>query len=212
MTTKRKLCLFNISGPYAVGKDTLLNALLKRYGDRVYRVRAITTRAVSTDADPSYTQVSPNAFRERIREGRWIATHQLSGRVSYGVSIDEIDLAAKKVAACILSIYASNEGAGKLRELFGDRLLSVGLLAAHGSLEDQLMVLKRRLLMRGRDDAQSIEARLRHQVEPLRYIMENPSVDTSDGTRLVFDKILVNDDLEITVNNLEALFHSAFFK
>lgn len=205
-----KPILINVSGPYAVGKDTILNALLSRYPGRTHRVHTLTTRPVSKDADPTYEQVDREELERRVAEGGWIANTQLSGATSYGTSIIEIEEAAESGLISVHSIYAGPDGAGKLRRIFGQRLVSIGLLATRGQVDDQLMVLRERLLSRSRDDAEAIEARLRHQAEPLSYVLENPSVDTPDGALRVFDRVLINQDLETTVEAAVEIFEHAF--
>ncbi len=203
--------LINVSGPYAVGKDTILNALLSRYGDRMHRVHTMTTRPVSADADPTYEQVALEELERRVAAGGWIANYQLSGTTAYGTSITEIREAAARGRICVHSIYAGPAGAGRLREIFGRSLISIGLLAADGTVEDQLAVLRERLLGRDRDDAEAIEARIRHQAEPLQYVLDNPQVETQEGRMPVFDHVLVNHDLETTVGQAVELFERAFF-
>jgi guanylate kinase len=205
-----KPILINVSGPYAVGKDTILNAILSRHPERVHRVHTLTTRPVSKEADPTYDQVSREELERRVAEGGWISNTQLSGATSYGTSIIEIEQAAAAGKICVHSIYAGRDGAGKLREIFGRRLVSIGLLATRGHVEDQLLVLRERLLSRARDDAEAIEARLRHQVDPLGYVLENPTVETPDGALRVFDRVLINEDLETTVASAVAIFERAF--
>jgi guanylate kinase len=202
--------LFNVSGPYAVGKDTLIDAILAAYPGRVHRVSTITTRPASGNADPSYESVAADELRRRTAQGRWIVNQQLGGAVAYGTNIDEIERMAGQGRICVHSIYAGPEGAGKLREVFGRRLFSLGLLAAHGDVETQLAVLRRRLLERGRDDPATIEARLRHQVEALEYVQQNPTVPTGDGPMKVFDQVLVNEVLEQAVHTVLELFARVF--
>ncbi len=202
--------LINVSGPYAVGKDTILNALLSRYGERVHRVHTATTRPVSLDADPTYEQVTLEELERRVADGGWIANHQLSGTTAYGTSITEIRAAASEGKICVHSIYAGDQGAGKLREILGRGLVSIGLLATDGQVEDQLAVLRERLLHRSRDDAAAIEARIRHQAEPLQYVLDNPVVETGDGLMPVFDHVLINEDLDATVAEVVELFEAAF--
>ncbi len=209
MPTARPI-LINISGPYAVGKDTILNAFISRYGDRVHRVSTATTRSVSHDSDPTYEQVTAEELERRVAEGGWIANFQLGGTTGYGTSIDEIEEAAGRGLVCVHSIYAGPDGAGKLRRLMGGRLVSIGLLAAHGEVDAQLSVLRERLLNRSRDDAEAIEARIRHQIEPLQYVLTNPSVETVDGDLPVFDHVLVNEELEETVEEAVRLFEGHF--
>lgn len=203
--------LFNISGPYAVGKDTILNELMARFGPRIHRVHTLTTRPVSRAADPTYEQVTPEEFEKRVADGRWMYNYQLSGLTAYATSVSEIEAAAREGRVSIHSIYAGPAGAGRLREIFGGHALSVGLLPTVGSAEEQLQVLRARLLARSRDDAAAIEARLQHQLEPLHYVLDNPLVDTDDGPMRVFDQLLFNEDIAETVSSVVRLFEQTFF-
>jgi guanylate kinase len=209
MTAGRPI-LFNVSGPYAVGKDTLIDAVLAAHPGRLHRVNTITTRPAAAGVDPSYESVSAEEFARRTAQGRWLVNRQLGGAVAYGTSIDEIERMASQGRVSVHSIYAGREGAGKLREVFGRRVFSLGLLAARASVPEQLQVLRRRLLDRGRDDPATLEARLAHQIEPLAYVMENPSVMTGDGPLKVFDQVLVNEVLAQAVECVLALFAQVF--
>jgi guanylate kinase len=209
MTAGRPI-LFNVSGPYAVGKDTLIDAVLAAHPGRLHRVSTITTRPAAAGVDPSYESVSEEEFARRTAQGRWLVNRQLGGAVAYGTSIDEIERMASQGRVSVHSIYAGPEGAGKLREAFGRRVFSLGLLAARASVPEQLQVLRRRLLDRGRDDPATLEARLEHQIEPLAYVMENPSVMTGDGPLKVFDQVLVNEVLAQAVECVLALFAQVF--
>lgn len=204
--------MFNISGPYAVGKDTMLNELLARFPQIAHRVRTVTTRPVSSAADPSYEGLTADEFAHRTARGRWIVNFQLSGSVAYGTSIDEIENASAKGLVSVHSIYAGPQGAGRLREVFGRDLFSVGLLASDGGLNDQLKVLRDRLLGRGRDDADTVEARLQHQIAPIEYVKKNPLVETGTGSMRVFDEVLVNETLDIAVERVLALFNTAMLE
>ena len=203
--------LFNISGPYAVGKDTVLNRLVSIFGPRIHRVHTITTRPVSRIADPTYEELTRDAFEKRVAHGRWIVNYQLSGLTAYGTSVDEIEEAARLGQVCIHSVYAGPDGAGRLREIFGRHALSVGMLPTEGPVTEQLAVLRARLLTRSRDDATAIEARLQHQVEPLQYVLDNPSVVTDDGLMRVFDKVFFNEEIDETVRRVVHLFEHTFF-
>jgi guanylate kinase len=203
--------LFNISGPYAVGKDTILNELMARFGPRVHRVHTLTTRPVSREADPTYEQVTRDEFERRVSSGRWMFNYQLSGMTAYATSVDEIEEAARAGYVSIHSIYPGPDGAGRLREIFGSRALSIGLLAVAGSAAEQLEVLRARLLARSRDDPAAIEARLQHQLEPIQYVIDNPSVITVDGPMGVFDQVVFNKDIKETVGRVVRLFEQTFF-
>ena len=208
-----KRILVNISGPYAVGKDTVLNALIDRFRDRVHRVSTITTRPVSPNDDPSYTHLAAAAFDAQIRDGRWLVNRQLGGATAYGTSLDEIEHAGRRGQVALHSIYAGPDGAGTLRTVFASSLLSIALLPSAGSLDDQLAVLRNRLLRRNRDDEAAVRARLANQESVIAYVLENPAVPTLDGHVMpVFDHVIVNDSLDETVHRLVSLVCTEVFR
>jgi hypothetical protein len=87
----------------------------------------------------------------------------------------------------------------------------VGLLPTHGSAQQQLGELQNRLLLRSRDAPGAVEARLKHQLHPLQYVLENPLVRTDNGSMRVFDHIMTNEDLDVTKRNILQLFEQVFF-
>ncbi|MBF9127621.1 hypothetical protein I0C86_01205 [Plantactinospora sp. S1510] len=191
----RPYVLLNMSGPYGVGKDTILNSILRAHAESVHRVSTVTTRPSSPDADPSYRSVSQQEFNRVTASGQWVITHQIGGQVLYGTSLDEIDKMASGDRISIHSVYPSDEGAGSLRKAYGNRLYSIGVLASKGDHDSQIAVLRNRLLSRGRDEPKVIDARLRYQADAIDYLLLNPVVPTPDGPMRVFDKILINDDI-----------------
>ncbi len=204
--------LLNISGPYAVGKDSILNSIISSYPTSIHRVSTITTRLVSRDLDPSYTHLNLEDLKHRSSIENWIVNYQISGEVAYGTNIDEIKEKGESGLICIHSIYPSSEGAGKLRELFGKKLFSIGLCATNGGIEKQIEETRKRLINRGRDSMETIEVRLKHQIQPMEYILNNPVVETSDGFLHVFDKIFTNDNLDKTIKDVLFLFQSIFLR
>ncbi len=202
--------LLNVSGPYAVGKDTMIDAVIARFPDRTHRVTTVTTRPDSGASDPTYTSVSDAQFDRITAQGRWMVNAQLSGATRYATSVDEIEREGAAGRVNVHSVFAGPDGAGLLRETFGARVVSVGLLPSDGSVEDQLRVLERRLVGRDRDDAASLKARLSHQVAPLTYVHDNPTVQTQDGPLHVFDAIVVNDDREAAVARVLELVRASF--
>jgi guanylate kinase len=188
--------LLNVSGPYGVGKDTLLQAVLERYGPRVHRVSTLTTRPTSSAADPSYRSLTQSEFLAETARGDWIVNYQLSGTVAYATSLDEINFQSSEGRLCVHSIYAADSGAGELRRRLGKRLISVGVLAASGGVEHQLNILRERLIARGRDEQETIRLRLSHQQDAIEYILTNQTVIARDRQEYeVFDHIIVNDEL-----------------
>jgi guanylate kinase len=194
--------IINFSGPYGVGKDTFVAATLELLGDRAWRVGTLTTRPVSADFDPTYRSVSAEEFDRETASGRWMVNSQIGGSLKYATSIDEIEDAAGRGLVAVHSVYAGPHGAGRLREVFGPELLSIGLRSTTGELDEELAELDRRLLGRGRDSDDVIASRRPHQIEKLEYVLTNPSVDTAEGAMPVFDHTIVNDDLDTALEEL----------
>src|ERR1700704_3066905 len=127
MPPASKARIFNISGPYAVGKDSVINHLLKVYPDVIHRVRTMTTRPVSMDDDPSYAHAEPADFHRTVAEGDWLFNVQLSGSTAYATNLSEIREAIGRGLVCVHSIYPGPDGAAALRRAFGHQLYSVAL-------------------------------------------------------------------------------------
>ena len=206
MPSASKARIFNISGPYAVGKDSVINHLLKVYPDIIHRVRTVTTRPVSIDDDPSYRHADPAEFHRTVAEGDWLFNVQLSGATAYATDLNEIREAVARGLVCVHSIYPGPDGAAALRRAFGRLLYSVALLPPGDTLDDRLAVLRERLMARNRDSASALEQRLRHQTDALQFIADNPSIQVGDELLPVFDDVLVNDDLDDTVAEATELF------
>jgi guanylate kinase len=208
---EERLALFNVSGPYGVGKDTILDAILSRYSSRVRRLSALTTRQTTcNDADKFYESVSRPEFAARVSRGHWLITNQLSGTQSYALSIDAIERAISASFVCVQQIFPGPQGAGRLRQVFGRRLFSIGLLPNGSTIETQVAVLRERLTLRGRESPVDIEIRLRHQAATIAYIERNPYIDTPSGTMRVFDTVVTNDELSTTLERVCHLFEGAF--
>jgi guanylate kinase len=126
--------------------------------------------------------------------------------VAYGTSIDEIVQRADEGLVSIHSIFPGPQGAGALRRAFASRAFSIGLLPAAGSMEVQLAELRKRLVERGRDDPATIDTRLKHQPESVQFVLDNPYVDTEEGSLRVFNDVVINEHLSHTLMTVEQLF------
>lgn len=202
--------IFNISGPYGVGKDTMLNAVLSMHGEKLHRVGTVTTRQVSEQSDPSYRSVNDSDFEQIITKGRWIINRQLDGKLAYATSIDEIEDEIRNGKVCVHSIFPGENGAEQLRRVFGARLCSIALLPTHGEEEAQIEELRRRMVERGRESMSRIEDKLAAQRTQIHFILENKVIETRDGELATFDKVIINDDLNMTVKEVANYFSDRF--
>lgn len=202
--------LFNISGPYGVGKDTMLNNILAEYGDSLHRVGTVTTRPATAQSDPSYRSATNEEFAEITSNGTWIINRQLDGKLAYATSIDEIEREAADGKVCVHSIFPGEHGAAQLRREFGSRLCSVALLPAEGEEEAQMNELRKRMVERGREPLERIEEKLSAQRGQIHFILENQLVDTPDGQLTVFDTVIINDNLDEALKEVTGYFAKQF--
>lgn len=205
-----KPSLFNISGPYGVGKDTMINSILDAHSSGLHRVSTVTTRPSDASADPSYKSVTDEEFDQITEQGLWITNQQLGGKLAYATSIDEIEQQIANGNICIHSIFPGENGATKLRQHFGSRLVSVALLPTQGEEEEQMNELRRRMEARGREPTERIEEKLAAQREQIHFILENAAVETPDGELPVFDNIVVNDQLDKAMREVTLYFSEQF--
>ncbi len=171
-----------VSGPGGVGKGTIVDALVRR-DDQLWLSRSWTTRdrRPSEDAD-AYVFTDPAAFEERIAGGGFLEWTEFLGNY-YGSPVpepgDDQDI--------VLEIEV--DGAQQVKQLFPDALL---LFVVPPSREEQ----ERRLRGRG-DPGDKVLARLK-----------KAEVEEPVG-RALADHIVVNDDLDETIDEMLQIIETA---
>ena len=171
-----------VSGPGGVGKGTIVDALVKR-DPQLWLSRSWTTRDQRpSETDDAYMFTSADAFEERISAGGFLEWTEFLGNY-YGTPTpevgDERDL--------VLEIEV--DGAQQVKRVAPEAML---IFVMPPSREEQ----ERRL--RGRGDVDhKVLARLKkaEQEEPI-------------GRELA-DHVVVNDDLETTIDEMLAIIDSA---
>jgi guanylate kinase len=173
--------VFVITGPSGVGKGTLIRTLRERIPDLDLSVSATTRRARPGEHDGvDYHFLDDDEFEARVQAGQFVEHARYSGR-RYGTLRSDLD---KRLAAgrpVVLEIEV--QGARQVRETMPE---AVQVFIAPPS-ED---ALRARLIGRGTDDAEQVEARLVTAREELRAQGE-------------FAHVVVNDRLEDAVTALE---------
>jgi guanylate kinase len=170
-----------ISGPGGVGKGTIVDALLER-APSLWLSRSWTTREKRPgERGDAYVFASRAAFEERIAAGGFLEWTEFLGNY-YGTPIPE----APHDAVVILEIEV--DGARQVKNRFQDAVL---VFVMPPSREEQ----QRRLRYRG-DHEEKVAARLRkaEEEEPVGRAMSN--------------HVVVNDDLERTVEELMTIIES----
>ncbi len=179
--------VFVITGPSGVGKGTLIRALRGRVPELELSVSATTRRARPGEAQGvDYHFLSDAEFARRADEGDFVEHAEYSGR-RYGTLRSELDQRTSGGHPVLLEIEV--QGARQVRQAMPEALQ---IFIAPPSEQ----ALRERLVGRGTDDADQVEARLRVAREEL---------DAKDE----FAHVVVNDRLEDAAAQLERIVRDA---
>jgi guanylate kinase len=175
--------VFVITGPSGVGKGTLIRTLLERMRELELSVSA-TTRdpRPGEENGVDYHFLTDAEFDGRVLAGDFVEHAGYSGR-RYGTLREELERRVSRGVPVVLEIEV--QGARQIRETMPE---AIQIFIAPPS-ED---ALRNRLVGRGTDSAEQVEARLATAREELRAQSEFPHV-------------VVNDRLDDAVEALETL-------
>jgi guanylate kinase len=179
--------VFVITGPSGVGKGTLIRSLLERLPELELSVSATTRAPRPGEHDGAdYHFLTDAEFDKRVLAGDFVEHASYAGR-RYGTLRSELDERLARGAPVVLEIEV--QGARQIRESMPE---AVQVFIAPPS-ED---ALRARLVGRGTDTPEDVEARLATAREELR-------------ARGEFPHVVVNDRLEDAVADLEELVRGA---
>jgi guanylate kinase len=176
-----------ITGPSGVGKGTLIRLLRERMPDLQLSVSATTRRPRPGETHGiDYHFLSPEQFEEHVRAGDFVEHADYAG-ARYGTLRSE--LATRTASGLPVVLEIEVQGARQVREAMPE---AVQVFVAPPSLD----ALRARLVGRGTDDPEQIQARLRTAERELQAQGE-------------FAHVVVNDRLEDAVDELLALVRDA---
>jgi guanylate kinase len=172
--------VFVITGPSGVGKGTLIRGLLERVPGLGLSVSA-TTRAPRPGETHGvdYHFLSPEEFDRRVDDGEFVEHATYSGR-RYGTLRAELEDRLHRGQPVVLEIEV--QGARQVRETMPEALQ---VFIAPPSRE----ALRTRLVGRGTDNAEEVDARLRTAERELEAQSE-------------FSRVVVNDRLDDALDEL----------
>jgi guanylate kinase len=179
--------VFVITGPSGVGKGTLIRTLLERLPELELSVSATTRQPRPGERDGvDYHFLTDAEFDKRVIAGDFVEHASYAGR-RYGTLRSELEQRIERGVPVVLEIEV--QGARQVREAMPE---AVQVFIAPPSEE----ALRARLVGRGTDAPEEVEARLATAREELRAQGEFPHV-------------IVNDRLEDAVAALEELVRGA---
>lgn len=175
--------VFVITGPSGVGKGTLIRGLLERVPALSLSTSATTRRPRPGERDGhDYHFLTPQDFARRVQTGEFVEHADYAGH-RYGTLRSELE---RRVAAgdpVVLEIEV--QGARQVRQALPE---AVAVFIAPPSRE----TLRERLLARGTDSAEQVDARL-------------ASAEQELTAREEFTHVIVNDRLGEALDELEAI-------
>jgi guanylate kinase len=176
-----------ITGPSGVGKGTLIRSLRERMPELELSVSATTRRPRAGETqDVDYHFLAPEEFARRVEAGDFVEHADYAG-ARYGTLRSELETRTAAGSPVVLEIEL--QGARQVRESLPS---AVQVFIAPPSLE----ALRARLIGRGTDAPEQIEARLRTAERELAAQDE-------------FAHVVVNDRLEDAVAELAAIVRDA---
>jgi guanylate kinase len=173
--------VFVITGPSGVGKGTLIRTLLERVPKLELSTSATTRRPRPGEEEGvDYHFLTDEEFERRVHAGEFVEHAAYSGR-RYGTLRAELERRTRAGVPVVLEIEV--QGARQIAESMPE---AVRIFIAPPSEE----ALRPRLIGRGTDDPEQVEARLRTAHEELLAQDE-------------FQHVVINDRLEDAVDALE---------
>ncbi len=184
MSSTYRPLIYIISAPSGSGKSTLVNELLKLVSDLDFSI-SYTTRAPrgSEQNGKQYHFVSREEFEQMVRDDEFLEHASLYGRDYYGTARRFLREAEQKGHDLLLDIDV--QGAAQIKQKLPD---AVSIFV----LPPDRKTLEWRLRKRGEDSDEVIERRL----DAARREIENYDK---------YDYILINDDLEESIESLQAI-------
>lgn len=181
MCSKMRGKVFIFSAPSGSGKSSVIGQLLPHKELNMHFSISCTSRPPrGTERDGvEYFFLSPQEFRHRIDNDEFLEYEEVYKDRYYGTLKTQVESQLEKGDNVVLDVDV--KGACNIKRYYGDKALSIFIQPP--SLEE----LRRRLERRGTDAPDVIEERISRAEFELSFAKD-------------FDKVIVNDDINIAVD------------
>jgi guanylate kinase len=177
--------MISFSGPSGVGKNTIRQALLKKYPQLLKFIA--TTPKVHSEVELQagiYNFISKEEFEQKRKKGDFLEWEEVYQDTFYGT--DRLVLEQMLKMNKIVTFDIDYAGALSIKKVFGDRILNLFIIPP------SLQELEARLRSRARDSEEKILQRL---------AKAKFEIDQQDK----FDIVVANENLEQTLDDISAL-------
>ena len=178
-----KISCLIVTGPSGVGKTTLVDKLLSRYGNSLVRVITCTTRPPRENEVDGvhYKFLTTDEFKERKENNEFLETENVYGHW-YGVFYEDIKRCQKTKKLPILTL--SCLGAQKFYNKEGYLVIFIAPKSYN--------ILEQRLCKRGADNREQLDKKLKKCSEELEYQNQ-------------FNHKIINDEIEKAVSEFKII-------
>ena len=183
--TKEQAKLIIFTAPSGAGKTTIVRHLLKTFDELAFSVSA-TTRSMRPHEEDGkdYYFITPEKFRHLIDNDEFVEWEEVYENQYYGTLKSEVERIWEMGKYIVFDVEV--KGATNIKKFYSNEAYAVFVKPP------SLKVLIDRLKNRKTETEKSLKKRIRRAEQELKY--ENK-----------FDKILVNDILEVTLKEAEMI-------
>ncbi len=181
-----KIIIF--TAPSGSGKTTIVRHLLKKYEFLGFSVSATSRKKRPKEIDgKDYYFLTPEKFQKKVDQDAFVEWEEVYPDKFYGTLKSEIERVWSKNKHVVFDIEV--KGATNIKELYPDNSLAVFICPP------SISELRRRLTNRKTETESSLKKRLDRAKEEMTY--ENK-----------FDKVIINDLLEVALEEAEQIIES----
>ena len=180
--------LIVISAPSGTGKTTIIKYLLENIPEISFSVSACSRSKRKGEKDGiDYHFLKLEDFKNKIDQGAFVEWEEVYKNQFYGTLKVELERIWNEGKTVIFDIDVI--GALNIKRQFNNSCLSVFIMPP--TIND----LRKRLLIRGSESEKKIEIRLNKAIQEISKNQD-------------FDKVILNDDLEIACNETQDLINN----